>query len=85
MLPGMASPRQSKHAPPADAAGLGLCTPAATSKRPASTNTPAIQATQATQAQQEEERQNGEASGCIASVIENRAKEARIDAVAILL
>ena len=72
MKTGMAASPRSKHAPAADADGLGLLTPAATSKRPASTATPA------TQTQHEEEQQTGEASACIASVIENRAKEARM-------
>ena len=73
----MASPKYSKHAPAADTVGLGLCTPAATSKRPASTATPA---TPAQHAQHEEDQQQygKPSSACIASVIENRAKEARM-------
>ena len=59
----------SKHTHAKDAVDLGLCTPAATSKRPASAATPA------TPAHPEEEQQDGKSSTCIASVIENRAKE----------
>ena len=75
----MASPTHSKHASAADTVGLGLCTPAATSKRPASAATPASQAQQVQR--QEEQQQDAKASACIASVIENRAKEARMCAV----
>ena len=67
----MTSPTIDKHLPASEAAGPSLCTPAPTSKRPASHATPL------TQAQHKEQRQEGEASTCVASVIENRAKEAR--------
>jgi hypothetical protein len=72
----MTCPTTNKHLPASEAAGPSLCTPAATSKRPASNATPL------TQAQHEEQRQEGETSICIASVIENRAKEARTPIVA---
>ena len=65
------SPTISKHLPTSKAPGPSLRTPAATSKRPASHATPL------TQAQHEQQPQDGETSTCIASIIENRAKEAR--------